>query len=79
MQILIVKARLSRPLHSFYPLAAGGGGLVIFRNFPLEGGLENFWSTGGAGPLGRGAPKSRWAKDFDIFGKNVLEKFSKIE
>ena len=29
------------------------GGLVIFRNFPLGGrGLGNFWSAGGAAPLG---------------------------
>ena len=52
---------------------------MIFGNFPLGGGLGNFWSAGGAAPLG-GAQKSRkGAEDFDEFGKNVLEKFSKIE
>ena len=41
-------------------------------------GLGNFWSTGGASPLG-GAPKSRGAYDFDECYENVIEKFSKIE
>ena len=51
---------------------------MIFRNIP-SGGLGNFWSAGGAVPLG-GAPKSRGgAEDFDKFCKNVIEKFSKIK
>ena len=46
--------------------------------FPL-GGLENFWSTGWGWAFKKGSKIWGGAKDFDEFGKNVLEKFSKIE
>ena len=62
----------------FGPRVYSKGSLVIAPHsfYPPD---RNFWSTGGSGPLGR-APKS-WggAEDFDEFGKNELEKFSKIE
>ena len=50
---------------------------MIFVNFPL-GGLENFWHTGWAGPLG-GLKNLGGAEDFDEFCKNVIEKFSNIQ
>ena len=56
------------------------GGLVIFRNLPLGGGLGNFWSAGGgATPLGGGLQNLGGAEDFDNFCKNVIQKFSKIK
>ena len=48
-----------------------------FLEFSLRGGWK-FWVNRGAGPL-EGSQKSRGAEDFDEFGKNVLEKFSKID
>ena len=51
------------------PLAAGGAG--DFQKFSL-GGAGKFLVYRGAGPL-------RKLQNFDEFGKNVLEKFSKIE
>ena len=43
----------------------------------LLGGLGNFWSTGWGWAF-RGALKSRGAKDFDEFFKNVIDKYLKI-
>ena len=52
---------------------------MIFGNFLLGGRAGKFLVYMGADPLGK-APKSRGgAEDFDDFGKNVLEKFSKIQ
>ena len=63
-------------LHSFYPPGCKGAG--DFRKFSVRGCWEIFGLQGGW-PF-RWAPKSRGeGEDFDEFGKNVLEKFSKIE
>ena len=51
---------------------------MIYKKFPFWEGDWKIFGLLGAGPLG-GAQKSRkGAEDFDEFGKNVLEKFSKF-
>ena len=55
------------------------GLLKIFGNFPLGMGAGKCLVCRWGWPF-RGAPKSReGAEDFDEFGKNIPEKFSKIE
>ena len=51
---------------------------MIFGNFPLEG-TGKFLVYRGGWPLRVGTPKTRGAKDFDKFSKNVTEKFLKFK